>query len=433
MQGPALCERAHRFSAGHQAFIRVALAPRDGREDCRVGRMGILILLTALVLMLGQTHFDIVHRSLDNVRWLAFALMGFAYFMVVASAGHRTRRARVPDVIIVAWVAYAFLSTLYSIEPVLTVQRSTTLLLMYVAVFWAAWRYAGQHGEEKAIEIVLWALLIVCAAGLLMLPVDEGVWVRGRFRGLMENPNSLGLLAGVMFPVALERLHARRWPRYWVLVGIMAVSLVLTASRGGILAALIGSAYVLWKARRRTFLAGAVALLFAALWVGTSSRLKERWIENPILRAETIRTGSGRISEAWPAAMTIIGERPLLGHGFGTEDLLFEAYGYDPKSFREHTGSYLHNSYLGLTAQTGLVGALAFFGPLLYLLVWSALRSLHDGALDLKHGLQGVLIAALVACFFESWIYSMGNSQAFPFWLSLMLLTRCNGRAHAHP
>jgi O-antigen ligase len=174
-------------------------------------------------------------------------------------------------------------------------------------------------------------------------------------------------------------------------------------------------------------------MVVASLWVATSPRLKEKWIENPILRAETIRTGSGRITEAWPAAMTIIGERPMLGHGFGTEDLLFEAYGYDPKSFREHTGSYLHNSYLGITAQTGVVGAVLFFGPLIYLLTLSVLRSLHDETLDLKHGLQGVLIAALVACFFESWIYSMGNSQAFPFWLSLMLLIRCNGRVHAHP
>jgi hypothetical protein len=80
-----------------------------------------------------------------------------------------------------------------------------------------------------------------------------------------------------------------------------------------------------------------------------------------------------------------------------------------------------------------VVGAVSFFGPLIYLLTLSVLRSLHDETLDLKHGLQGVLIAALVACFFESWIYSMGNSQAFPFWLSLMLLIRCNGRVRAHP
>jgi len=395
--------------------------------------MGTLIFLTALVLMLAQTRFDIVHASLSNVRWVALALMGFAYFMAIASAGQRTRRARVLDVIILTWVAYAFLTVLYSIAPVLTVQRSVTLLLMYMAVFWAGWRCAGQHGEEKTIEIVLGACSFVCVAGLLMLPLDDGVWLRGRFRGLMENPNSLGLLAGVLFPVALELLLAKRRPKYWALVGIMAVSLVLTGSRGGILAALLGSAYVMWRARRRAFLASAAAMMVAALWVGTSPRLKERWIENPYVRAETIRTGSGRVSEAWPAAMNIISERPMFGHGFGTEDLLFEAYGYDPKSFREHTGSYLHNSYLGLTAQTGVVGALAFFGPLIFLLVSSALRSLHDDTLDLKHGLQGVLISALVACFFESWIYSMGNSQAFPFWLSFMLLIRRNGRTHAHP
>jgi O-antigen ligase len=411
----------------------MALAPRGGREGYRVGRMNILIFLTALILMANQTHLDVLRRTLEDVRWLGFVVMGFGYFMTVAASGRRVRRVRPFDIMMVAWLAFAFLSSLYSVAPLLTVQRATTLVLVYVAVFWAAWAYASGHGEQKAIDLVLDALALVCGVGLLLLPVAEGARLRGRFRGLMENPNSLGLLAGVLLPVALERLLERRRPRDWVLLGMMALSLVLTGSRGGILAALVGSAYVLWKARRRLFLGGAVAMLAVAVWVAATPSLQERWIENPYLRAETIRTGSGRISEAWPAAIAIIGERPLLGHGFGTEDLLFEAYGYDPMSFKEHKGSYLHNSYLGLTAQTGLVGALAFFGPLLFLLGWSVWRSLHDGKLDLKHGLEGVLVAALVACFFESWIYSMGNSQAFPFWLSVMLLIHRNGRANAHP
>ena len=218
--------------------------------------MGTLIFLTALVFMLEQTHFDILRSSLENVRWVALALMGCAYFMAIASGSQRTRHARILDAVVLFWLAFAFLTALYSIAPMLTVQRSVTLVLMYGAVFWAAWWYASRHDEEKAIEVVLGAFAIVCVGSLLMLPVDDSVWLRGRFRGLMENPNSLGLLTGVLFPVALERLLAKQRPRYWVLVGIMAVSLVLTGSRGGLLAALLGSAYVMWKARQRAFLAG---------------------------------------------------------------------------------------------------------------------------------------------------------------------------------
>jgi O-antigen ligase len=122
--------------------------------------------------------------------------------------------------------------------------------------------------------------------------------------------------------------------------------------------------------------------------------------------------------------MHMIRQKPFLGHGFGTEELLFQSYGYDPESFLEHSGSYLHNSYLGLTAQLGLVGAVTFFMPLVFFAYRRFRLSLGDGRLDLTHGLEGTLIAAFVTCFFESWIYSMGNSQAFPFWVCLMLLVR---------
>ena len=190
------------------------------------------------------------------------------------------------------------------------------------------------------------------------------------------------------------------------------------------LATLIGTTYVLWKARKRVFVVGLLASLAATILILASPHEREaELVVDPYVRAGTLATGSGRV-EVWPVAMHIIGQRPFFGHGFGTEDLLFQSYGYDPESFLQHTGSYLHNSYLGLTAQLGLVGALAFFLPLIFFAYRRIRVSLGDARLEVTHALEGTLIAALVACLFESWIYSMGNSQAFPFWVCLALLLR---------
>lgn len=388
--------------------------------------MGALIFATALILMLHQTHVGFLRSVLDSARWLPFVLLGFGVLVEAAITGRSGRRFRGFDSYIVLWLLFALGSSLYSIAPSLTLGRAATLVLMYVAVFWAVWRYAARKGEENVVELILLAGLVVLGGGLLLAPLLGGLAFGQRFSGLMENPNSVGLLTALLMPLAVERSLLKRRFRDHALVAVMIVSIVLSGSRGGMLATLLGATYVLWKARRRVFVVGLVGSLAATVLVLMSPREREaEMVVDPYLRAETLATGSGRV-EVLPIAMRIIKEKPVLGHGFGTEDLLFQAYGYDPESFLQHTGSYLHNSYLGMTAQMGLVGAVTFFLPLAFFAYRRLRSSLGSVGLGLTHALEGTLIAALVACFFESWIYSMGNSQAFPFWVCLALLLRRN-------
>jgi O-antigen ligase len=395
--------------------------------------MGFLIFATVLILMLHQTHVGFLRAYLEHVRWLPFGLLGFALLSEMAVTGRSWRRFRGRDTYMVLWLVFALASALYSIAPSLTLGRAATLVLMYVAVFWAAWRYAGRKGEERVVELILLAALVVLGGGLLALPLGGGLVFGERFSGLIENPNSVGLLTALLMPLAVERLMSRGRFRDYLLVAVMTTGIVLSGSRGGMLATLIGTTYVLWRARKRVFVVGLVASLGAAILVLMSPHEREvELIVDPYLRVETLASGGGRV-EVWPIAMSIIKQRPLFGHGFGTEDLLFRSYGYDPESFLQHTGSYLHNSYLGLTAQLGLVGAVTFFLPLIYFAYRRLRGSLGDVRLDVAHALEGTLIAGLVACFFESWIYSMGNSQAFPFWLSVMLLIHRKEHVRAHP
>jgi len=70
----------------------------------------------------------------------------------------------------------------------------------------------------------------------------------------------------------------------------------------------------------------------------------------------------------------------------------------------------------------GLVGAALFFLPLITVLGRRLLqRDTEDPFYD---ALVGVLLAGLVEALFESWPYSVGNSQTFPFWVGVMLLIR---------
>ena len=148
------------------------------------------------------------------------------------------------------------------------------------------------------------------------------------------------------------------------------------------------------------------------------------WVTNRNIRTEdeSVITLSRR-TEKWIKGVQYLVEKPLLGFGFGTENQLFAFHGIDIEDYM-YTGAYIHQSYLGLALQLGLVGAALFFIPLGLLVVREIGRissSRHD---MLRSALLAVVLVALTSAFMTSWLYSMGNEAALPFWICVMLLVR---------
>ena len=83
----------------------------------------------------------------------------------------------------------------------------------------------------------------------------------------------------------------------------------------------------------------------------------------------------------------------------------------------------VHNSYLGLSLQIGILGATAFFAPLLLVAIKGIQLSMRvkDPMMTM---FVGPLIAGLVISLTESWLYSAGNSQSLPFWILFGILVR---------
>lgn len=371
--------------------------------------------------MINQSHLQEVREYLDVGRWVPLFVLCLVSFIGKMRRGYLGKHVRLHDGVMLLWICAAFASALYSVDPDITMMRTSTLLLMYVSLFWGIGWNLGSESEDTIVGALMNAGIVAFVLGPALAPLGKTMWQSsGRYMGLFENPNSLGLLGALLLPLFVERVLRRGNRKDWIFLSIIVVSVVLSGSRGGMLAGLSGATYVLHKSRERFFWAGVILTVTLALWMSYGPRLDDLW-DNPIVRAESLESGSGRL-EAWPVALDIISEKPFFGHGFGTEDSMFEMYGYGSSSFQEHQGAYFHNSYLGMAAQMGVIGAIAFFGPLLAFTMRQIAGSWRDRIVMPKHGLQGVVVAGLVACLFESWIYSMGNCQAFPFWFSVMML-----------
>lgn len=189
--------------------------------------------------------------------------------------------------------------------------------------------------------------------------------VGGRFQGGSGDPN---YLAAVLVPAAVLAAGLASTTRTLQRLGlagavaIVAAGLVATQSRGGLLAAGVSCvvAFAVWKGRRR--LIASLVVLFVvglgALLVASPSAMQR------IKNASDSGSGSGRV-DIWRVAWHVTTDHPLFGVG------LSQFPQVSPHYVRQ-TGTLgyvglivdrkivVHNLYLQLWAETGIVGLLGF-------------------------------------------------------------------------
>jgi len=234
--------------------------------------------------------------------------------------------------------------------------------------------------------------------------VDQGVnqdRLMGNEGALTKNPNDLALMVNLLLPLTVGLfLTAKRAGQRVVLlaaIGLEAVTVVLTYSRGGaVTLGVIVLAY-LWKLRHRrerSFIyAGLFAMLLALPLLPSSyfDRL------STITNVNADRTGSAqeRIADMIIAAKTIAAN-PVIGAGMGMNML----------AMREARGGWLgvHNVYLEHALDLGLIGLAVFLA-----LLWSSLQAVarieeHSSSPELFFLAQGLhisLIAYATAAMFH--------------------------------
>jgi len=393
-----------------------------------VGRNFVFVPLsfsTAWLFLCNSPLFAQHYTIMATGRWVALGAM-VAVSVLAGIHVRKQMRLRLIALFPFLMSAYFYLTRFWSVKPDLTVERSASVVLLAAAVVGVIW-YAGSSisSLEQAIKAVLLPISLLFWILTAIYGFDLSYYIeRGQLRtpGPMLNPNGIGVLGALLAPVAYYLWQTTR-PRSTVWLGTLltCVLMVLLSGTRGALAAILLAFTLIWLTRKRSFsmgifVSGALASIgFVAVDI---YGLPE--IVHSYLRTESLASGSGR-AEAWAAAVELLRERPWTGYGFGTEDLLFDQFGI---RFFEHSGAMVHNSYLGLSLQIGLLGAAIFFYPLILVALKGVRASMKSKEDFMLSSLVGTLIAGLVICFTESWIYSAGNSQSLPFWMLFGILVR---------
>lgn len=412
------------------------------------------------------------------LRWPA--LVALAALALAAAIRRGTAHAPV-DLFAAATVllTLAGASAAWSVAPTTTLGRGVALAVLFVACGALAVATAGRPDAVwRTLQGVLTGVALVAVGGVLLLlirhdraVVDATTVSPMRYQGLGGGPNTAMMVLAVGVPLAAHALVEARRPLGKLVAAALVVllvgSIVASGSRGALVAAFAGlllyAVVAVHGARRRLAAAAIVAALFG---VSVAISAVPDPLEQPVAgaapiapaaapappvsppkpvvarpprlqddvglpppgigdtekRPRTLLGSSGR-AEAWEGAIREGSQRPLLGYGFGTEDLAFlDRYAY-------FNSNYPENSYIGVFLQLGLVGVAAFvavFG-VAGLSLARVVRAAPGPELRIAAACAGAVATGIVLGASQSYLVAAGNNATAAVWICTFLLCAAAG------
>lgn len=308
---------------------------------------------------------------------------------------------RIPSAVI--WFCLYFwmfgLSTLVNqtTQTALVLQLFLLMLQMFL-ITWAASNLMRDPRVMRGVLIAM-AVAVTARAALQVLGIgatSRTVWTGGeRITAFGQNAN---LSAMILAVGGLILLTLRPKLLTWPLVGVVGLAIIQTGSRGGLICFALG--LLVWAigsgrttAARVRGLAGGVVLL-GALAFGV---LHDDMLRTRLLASAEQGALAGR-EHIYPAAVSMISERPLLGWGpIENQYEIGARIGEEKKDRRD-----AHNIVLDLMSSTGVLGTIPFLiGYALCIRAgWRARRG-PLGILPLS-----ILAVTFVGCMSGTWIAS---------------------------
>jgi O-antigen ligase len=328
----------------------------------------VLLLPFEYVTLLGTSSDGDSSRSLMSIALLLA-------FCVLVAAGIVGRRFQRPSATAAWWllfITWTAASTAWAVEPQMALKylpSAGALFLFYLVA-------NSFRITEKEFDRIVW-LTILGGALAALFSVYGFYYGAGAAQhatratlaagGGYVNPNRFGstLLVPLAFAMARSFGAQHRWARMCALalLVITSLGLLLTLSRGTILAAVVTTLVFLYrlhslklkslkpKLRRSLVLAVLLLVGFAAVMPST---FFERFLESGSDR------GSGRL-DIWTAGMVMFMHYPIAGAGLNNFPVIYSKYaGYESHVYSNHGGADSHNVYLAISVEEGAVGLFLF-------------------------------------------------------------------------
>ena len=355
-----------------------------------------------------------------------------------------SRKALVPDRAVMVWVAafVLWVSLTLAWAPALGAGERPIKELLYGGLGLAL--VLGATVRRRHVRWVMMAFVAGAALSVLWGAAKGGLSVsggevadlEGRLQGGAGDPNYLAavLVPAVMLAAGLAvQASAARRVLLAAATAVIAVGIVATQSRGGLVAGGVCAvvALVIWRGRRGLILAliGLVVAVAVMFYVANPAAWHRVQAANG--------NGSGRVY-IWNVAWRIVHDHTLFGVGIGQFPQVSPHYVLKPGALEyvhlivdQHAP--VHNVYLQLWVEAGIIGLLLFLGLVVTSLAlgWRAARR-FDARGDVEmSALSRASIIALIGILTASFFLS--NLNADQLWVLLALGPVLYGLAQRQP
>jgi putative inorganic carbon (hco3(-)) transporter len=384
----------------------------------------LLVVLRAdlllLVLVAALPWEDTLHAAFTTVsvvKLLGLLLIG-AWALRAVRGGEPLRLPGTLSPVALMWLAIGF-SFVVSPDQSAGLAKTASYALFILFFFIVVQLVRGTE-QVRSVLRVFCASAAIAGAWAMYLFVSGSV---ARASGPIEDPNGFAYVIAAALPLTGYLIVSDR--------GLRAVWLVAFAViMGAVLASLSRGAYVglaallVWGVLtgrvpiRGALLGGAVIASVAILGFALFGPIVERQVVSHGKVADKNVTSRQAF---WAGALRMTGDRPITGVGPGRFGAETQNYVHNnPVALRNPV---VHNTYLEVLAESGIVallGFLAFLAGTWRILTSARHRALQSGDVDERRmaaALQSTLLIALVSGFFIS------AQLTTPFWLIGALAT----------
>jgi len=301
----------------------------DGTADVAFSKVERFIVIVALLHIAGFTatimeYFEQT-GNLGTVIWfsvylLAFISLSVNYGITWIQWGFRYR------LLLFLILIASLVSALWSVDPILTVQRSVHLVGSTLVGFYLGYRIAYKD-MLRVLDIVIGISLVASAASALLLPemgvqqYESGIRIQDVWRGMLGDKNALGYMAalGALFYLMRSAYEKHRSLGYWVLFLISVLVLYKSQSITSILTFLFAlglmSVFLLTKKFQIHGLNAFILIVLAGAII--AAMLLSINVAELIGATGRQANFSGR-TELWERVIKLIEEVPWTGTGYGT-------------------------------------------------------------------------------------------------------------------
>lgn len=298
----------------------------------------------------------------------------------------------------------------------LSLQKTASYILLFLIIP-VLTRYVLERDQRAFHRMLVFCMTVYLTVGILMRYYDfDMVYLEGRFRGFMGNPNGLGVLV-FLFALLYDSLNRKdpfallRWQKVLVWA-IIFLNLFYCQSRSAFLAVILYMGFSSFRILRG-FPGMLVfsAILFSYQYIVTNLPLiiSTLGLEEQF-RLDTLEGGSGRLI-AWTFTWEQIQDNFFVGRGFTYTDWIFWQ-NYDLLTNMGHLGN-AHNSFLTFWLDTGLIGFILYM--IAFFLVFYRTAKVYINAIP-------VMYAVIFSANFESWLTASLNPNTITLLMTLTVM-----------